>query len=104
VVSDPVSTLRRWQSRTVGSPTIILGDGAALYADVVSEHGSNAYRVVSDVPPLAGTIGCMASVLASMGAVTSASGIQPLYVRRPDAEIDRERRAAASRPARDDQG
>lgn len=89
-VGDPIGTLRRWDTLANGSPISLLGDGAALYAAAIERGDSSRYRVIRDVPPLAGAIGRMALVLARSGATSSAAGIQPLYVRRPDAEIARE--------------
>jgi hypothetical protein len=40
--------------------------------------------------PLAGAVGLLAEEAASRGSVGSPAAIQPLYVRRPDAELHRE--------------
>jgi tRNA threonylcarbamoyladenosine biosynthesis protein TsaB len=107
-VGDPASTLERWRSLTGGSPTTLVGDGAALYAQLVvlpsEKRGRTPFRVIPEAPALAGAIGRIAAIQAAMGGATTAAGIQPLYVRRPDAEIDRERRAAAGNAAGNSQG
>jgi tRNA threonylcarbamoyladenosine biosynthesis protein TsaB len=108
MVGEPGSTLERWRSLTGESPTTLVGDGAALYAQLVNLHsekrGRTPFRVILEVPVLAGAIGRIAAIHAAMGRATTAAGIQPLYVRRPDAEIDRERRAGAGHAPGNSQG
>lgn len=90
MVGEPTATLRRWDASVSGGPATIIGDGAALYADAIGNASAPAYRLLRDVPPLAGAIGRMALVLARSGTRPGPAGVQPLYVRRPDAEIARE--------------
>jgi tRNA threonylcarbamoyladenosine biosynthesis protein TsaB len=82
-VARPADTLARWS--TLGLPAAVCGDGAELYADQVPSS-----CVVVPTPPLAGLIGRLASVMAREGATVHPAGVQPLYVRRPDAEIARD--------------
>jgi tRNA threonylcarbamoyladenosine biosynthesis protein TsaB len=93
MVGDPIATLERWQPLLAGAATIA-GDGAILYADTINRWLRPPYRVVRPTPLLAGAIGRMAFILARSGSLVDAAGVQPLYVRRPDAELDRERRKA----------
>ncbi|MCC7417247.1 MAG: tRNA (adenosine(37)-N6)-threonylcarbamoyltransferase complex dimerization subunit type 1 TsaB [Acidobacteria bacterium] len=95
-VGAPASVLARWADRTGGVPLIVAGDGAVLYRALLESEAPPGSRVVGDIPPLAATIGLMAAPLWREGGATTAAGIQPLYVRRPDAEVDREHRAAAA--------
>ena len=93
MVGTPGSILARW--RDVGRrPSVFAGDGAALYADAIAGevHGARI------VPPLAlaGTIGRLAIRRARAGMTSSAAGVQPLYVRRPDAEIARDASLSAT--------
>jgi hypothetical protein len=69
---------------------LFIGDGAVLYQELI---GSLA--VAS--PLLAGTIGLMAVDRTRAGETVDPAAIHPLYVRRPDAEIDRERKLALGR-------
>jgi tRNA threonylcarbamoyladenosine biosynthesis protein TsaB len=89
-VSDPVATLDRWSRQVVGAATWFVGDGAVLYSQTILS-GQASDRYVLPTPLLAGTIGCIASVRARAGDTISPSAVQPLYVRRPDAEIGRDR-------------
>jgi tRNA threonylcarbamoyladenosine biosynthesis protein TsaB len=94
MVGDPVATLERWHPLLAGATTMV-GDGAILYADAIDRSIPPPYRIVRPTPLLAGAIGRMALVLARSGGIVNPGGVQPLYVRRPDAELDRERKKAA---------
>ncbi len=87
-VGDPGDVLARW-TRQYGTIDLFIGDGAAMYADRLVEPDR-----IAAPPLLAGAIGLMAAVRARTGETVDPSGVQPLYVRRPDAEIDREKRGA----------
>jgi tRNA threonylcarbamoyladenosine biosynthesis protein TsaB len=83
-VGDPASVLARWDAGGRG-PHTLSGDGAVLYADLV------AGRARLLVPPLlAGIIGRIAEARAQAGETVDPAGVQPLYVRRPDAEVARD--------------
>jgi tRNA threonylcarbamoyladenosine biosynthesis protein TsaB len=81
-VGAPGSILARW---TNGGhrPAVIVGDGAVAYSAVVND----AAHVV-DAPLLAPVVGLMA--LADPGAAVDPAAVQPIYVRRPDAEVARD--------------
>ena len=83
-VAPPADTIERW--KTLGLPTAVCGDGAAMYANVLG----GAIQVVP-TPPLAGIIGRLAVPASRDGSTVSPAGVQPLYVRRPDAEVARDR-------------
>lgn len=83
-VGDPAETLGRWSS-SGQAPELIIGDGAELYADRIEGRA----RMVP-APLLAGAIGAMAIHRARQGQCIDPAGIQPLYIRRPDAEVARE--------------
>lgn len=89
MVGDPSETLARW--RTFGvQPTTFAGDGATLYAETIGRERPQA-RVLA-APLLAATIGRLAMARAATGTVSGAASVQPLYVRRPDAEIARDQK------------
>ena len=91
-VGDPVATLARWSSHIRDADVTFVGDGAALYADVISDHRSMGSEVRPEPPLLAGAIGRMAAVRAQRGDTIDPAAVHPLYVRRSDAEVERERR------------
>jgi tRNA threonylcarbamoyladenosine biosynthesis protein TsaB len=87
-VGDPASTIERWRA---GPPIdLCIGDGAVLYKELI---GSRAVAA----PLLAGTIGLMAVDRARVGETVDPAGVHPLYLRRPDVEIERERKIVLGR-------
>ena len=91
-VGDPATILGEY-ARDGVAPAVCIGDGAVRYAQAIAQ-ASPATRI-GGAPLLAGAIGRMASVRAQRGDAVDPAAIQPLYVRRPDAEVDRERRSMA---------
>jgi len=87
-VDTPAATLDRGRRHLSGAPSFI-GDGATLYGDVVVTAVPSA-RIVP-MPLLAGTVGRLALRASRRGDAVDPAGLQPLYVRRPDAEVARER-------------
>lgn len=92
-VGEPAPTLSRWRARIGAAALVVAGDGAARYEDLLRGGGVADVRLP---PTLAGAIARVAAVRAARGETVAAAGIRPEYVRRPDAEIDRDKRAAAS--------
>ena len=93
-VDRPATTLERWRPHVVGSSPTMVGDGAVLYAEIICADARVAGlppRVVQPTPLIAGTIALMAAELAKAGTAVDAAGVRPLYVRRPDAEVAREK-------------
>src|SRR5262245_45885211 len=89
-VGDPGSILAAWRDRIAGQRLLLVGDGAVMYADrIASEHPAS---VIVQPPAIAATIGRLALAQAGSGGGIDPAAIRPLYVRRPDAEIDREKR------------
>jgi tRNA threonylcarbamoyladenosine biosynthesis protein TsaB len=84
----PEETLDAWRSRVRISEVQFIGDGARRYADVLARAGA---RHVAGPPPLARIVGQMADAEPDRAVLPHA--IVPVYVRRPDAELARERRA-----------
>jgi tRNA threonylcarbamoyladenosine biosynthesis protein TsaB len=86
-VGDPQATLARWLASGV-HPDVFIGSGARIYSHVVADGASRA--VVEATPPLAAMIGLVAARRAAAGETVDPAAVQPLYVRRPDAEIARD--------------
>jgi len=85
-VDRPELVLRDWFERAPG-PVAIAGDGAVLFQDVIGRLSE-----VIAPPPMAAVIGRLAPLEAANGGSMSPAGVQPLYVRRPDAEIARDQK------------
>ncbi len=93
-VGEPSAVLARWQDRLLaweGSIELI-GDGALAYATLLLDAGIPRLGVAASVPPLAPAMALIAERVALAGGAVPPHGIRPLYVRRPDAELARDRR------------
>jgi len=85
LVAPPAQIVETWQRLRRG-PAVVAGDGATAYADLLDHD----IRTI-DPPLLAGAVARLAWAYAQAGHAGHPSRIQPLYVRRPDAEVARER-------------
>jgi tRNA threonylcarbamoyladenosine biosynthesis protein TsaB len=90
-VAAPLATMSAWSRHDLRSTTFA-GDGAARYAPTLEADGAMVRMARPAL--LAGAVGCMASVCVERGLVTAPDAVQPLYIRRPDAEIHRQRQTA----------
>ena len=86
-VGTPEATIDRWRAHLPGG-TVFAGDGAVRYADAIARSVPQAQTV--PVPLLARAIAGLAASRARRGESAGPAAIQPLYVRRPDAEIARD--------------
>ena len=87
-VATPDATFDMWSGHDVGE-AIFVGNAACDNASLIAARTSQ--RRVAPLMPLAGAIGLLAEDVARRGATGSPAAIQPLYVRRPDAELLRDR-------------
>jgi tRNA threonylcarbamoyladenosine biosynthesis protein TsaB len=87
----PADTLDAWTSVLGAGPVQFAGDGAVHYATAIRERLADRARVPDTVPDLAGTIGLIAA--SEPARAVSPHAVAPLYVRRPDVELARERQA-----------
>jgi tRNA threonylcarbamoyladenosine biosynthesis protein TsaB len=94
-VGRPDAVLDRWQRAGV-VPSLFVGDGAELYGDQVNARVDRVS--ILRMPLLAGAVGRLAMAHVRRGETVTPSGIQPLYVRRPDAELARDHALADRRP------
>src|SRR5262245_9471070 len=83
-VGEPAASMKRWDSAG-RKPDVIAGDGAIVYASAIPAQVSTLEQL-----PLAAVIARMAAARARVGDTVDPAGIQPLYIRRPDAEIARD--------------
>jgi tRNA threonylcarbamoyladenosine biosynthesis protein TsaB len=90
VVASPEKVLKTFR----GTPTIFIGDGATTYRDEIHRAmGEGGHVATMPTPLLAGTIAAWAAMSAA-DAYSPPHAIRPLYVRRADAELARDSRAA----------
>jgi tRNA threonylcarbamoyladenosine biosynthesis protein TsaB len=88
-VGDPASILARWGDGLDEAPRVFVGDGAVLYADAIRRAVPGA--TILPAPLLAGAVGRLA--VARRDEAIAPGNLRALYVRRPDAELERERKA-----------
>jgi len=95
-VSPAAAVLTRWEALVQTRRVRMTGSGALAYADAL-----NASSIGTDLVPPAGALAATAGRLAYDAHVARRSGpphaLQPLYVRRPDAELARDAASAARR-------
>ena len=84
LVARPEEVLTRWTSQM--SHAWFVGDGAVAYKPLLGQHA-----VLEPTPLIAPAIGWLAAERARTGPVPGPDEIRPLYVRRPDAELARDR-------------
>jgi tRNA threonylcarbamoyladenosine biosynthesis protein TsaB len=89
-VGTPDETAARWHRLLDGAWCPVTGDGAVKYAAVLA-RAVGAPVVTLEPPPLAPAIALIAGRKASRGGGTPPHAIRPLYIRRPDAELARDR-------------
>jgi tRNA threonylcarbamoyladenosine biosynthesis protein TsaB len=84
----PAKTLDAWRVHARIEEVRFIGDGAIRYADDLAQAGACD---VLPPPPLAAIVGQIAAEAPERAVLPHA--IVPIYVRRPDAELARDRRA-----------
>jgi tRNA threonylcarbamoyladenosine biosynthesis protein TsaB len=89
-VELPVSGARRWRARLASVSIPVVGDGAIRYCDVLATEMGPGATVVAP-PPLAPSIARLAAARAAAGDSGLPHAIRPLYVRRSDAELARDK-------------
>jgi tRNA threonylcarbamoyladenosine biosynthesis protein TsaB len=75
-----------------GAPSLFVGDAARRHHAVITHRFPGA-RVIDPAVALAPTIAWVGRRLAGRGGPATPHALQPIYVRRPDAELERQRRA-----------
>jgi tRNA threonylcarbamoyladenosine biosynthesis protein TsaB len=91
LVDKPAVILARWASeRTL--PRVYAGDGAVAYADLIRATVPGVH-VVDPVPPLAPSVARLAEAQVRRHGAASPDAVRPVYIRRPDVELARDRKA-----------
>jgi tRNA threonylcarbamoyladenosine biosynthesis protein TsaB len=97
-VDSPEPTLARWSAIVSGRGVLCAGAGAVRYRAALAAALGDRGLLVPHVPVLAGVIAELADAAAARGLAGPPHVLRPLYVRRPDAELARDRARAASSP------
>ncbi len=86
----PMATLDEWSSTLAGITPVFIGDGAIRHEAAIRERFGAGTRILAP-PPLAGVIGRLAAAAPERAVLPHA--VVPIYIRRPDVELARSRRA-----------
>ncbi len=95
LVDTPAGILARWALERT-HPTVFAGDGAIAYRTLIGAAEAGA-QIVEPVPPLAPSIARLAEVQWRQFGPAPPEAITPIYIRRSDVELARDR-AAVSKP------
>lgn len=90
---SPAETLQTWRAALGAERVVFTGDGAIRQAPVIAQALGTQARTLDQVPPLAPAIARIAAEDPDRAVLPHA--VAPIYIRRPDAELARERRAGA---------
>ncbi len=91
----PTASMARWAD---DPPAWMVGGGVSLYRSLIARSNWKT-MMIEPVPVLAPVIARIASEQASTGAAIHPGDLRPIYLRRSDAELARERRDASPDPA-----
>ena len=86
--ASPDATLHAWRDLLGETPVVFAGDGAVRYRQAIAAQAGGA-EILDPAPPLAGEAGRIAA--AHPERAVAPNDIVPIYVRRPDVELARER-------------
>ena len=90
--ANPQVLLDSWRAHLAGRHAIFIGDAAARDADVIMRN-ADGRRETRTPTALAPQIASIGRRRAHNGESGPPHALEPIYVRRPDAEIERERRS-----------
>lgn len=96
VASAPRQLLASWQTELGGRRAMFVGDAVARDHPYLERTGRGLWSLLMP-PPLAPAIARLGRRLAEAGRSGPPHALMPIYVRRPDAELARERRDEPSR-------
>ena len=95
VAVPPVALVDTWADTLATHRVWVIGDGVAGCRSLLASRLSPGSRTIHETPPLAGVMAVMASGEPWCRQAVAPHALRPIYVRRPDAELARERRRRA---------
>lgn len=93
IAAPPDAVLIEWVARGWRAPTVWVGEGATVYRDVILRHSPGAI-VKTVVTPRAALVAALGERAFAAGLAGAPNALRPVYVRRPDAELARDRAAS----------
>lgn len=92
VVSTAERLLESWHATVAGVSVLFVGDGARAYRSLIMDRHGRGAEVIGEVGPIAPAIAEIAELRAAAGVTLDPHAIVPVYIRRPDAELARDKR------------
>lgn len=92
LADNPADILSRW-AREERQPVLFAGDGALMYHALIRQVRADVH-IVDPLPPLAPGIARLAETTLRAHGASEPDAIRPVYVRRTDAELVRDGKAA----------
>ena len=89
--ANPEALLESWKHHLTGRRAIFIGDAASRDAALITRIGGGHWHTRTPAP-LAPQIAHLGRLRAGRGEAGPPHALEPIYVRRPDAEIERDRR------------
>ena len=94
VAEHPASVLERWRAHLRNRTALFIGDAVARDADLIARAGDGIWTIKTP-EALAPQVARLGRDLARRGQAGAPHALTPIYVRRPDAEIERDKRGAS---------
>jgi tRNA threonylcarbamoyladenosine biosynthesis protein TsaB len=92
IAASPDGVLIEWQRQGLSRPSLWVGEGATIYRDVVLNRAPDA-AIESMEIPRAALVARLGERAFEAGLAGPPHALRPVYVRRPDAELARDRAA-----------
>jgi tRNA threonylcarbamoyladenosine biosynthesis protein TsaB len=93
MVASPANIHARWRPFLERGRVWFVGDGAVAYRGIISP-APDRMTVIDPTPMIAPAVAVLAARETAAGRLGGPEAVRPLYVRRPDAELGRDRRKA----------
>jgi tRNA threonylcarbamoyladenosine biosynthesis protein TsaB len=93
VAEHPAAVLERWRAQLASRTVHFIGDAVARDADLIARAGDGRWTVTLP-EALAPQVASIGREMAREGQAGAPHALTPIYVRRPDAEIERDRRGS----------
>jgi tRNA threonylcarbamoyladenosine biosynthesis protein TsaB len=94
IAANPRALLEQWRAQLHGRATLFTGDAVARDSAIIAGAGEPQWSIRRP-GPLAPAVAALGLMRARAGLAGPPHALTPIYVRRPDAEIERERRSGA---------
>jgi len=98
VAMEPAALLNGWADYLAHQRVLVIGDAVGSHRSFLETRLTPGFRLVLDPPLLAGVMATMAACEPWRSRATTPHALRPVYVRRPDAELARNRRRGVGGP------